>query len=230
MKYQNLWVISSLLLSSVSAQADNIQDLNSLKIAAENYALSNISLDGKKRTEITSADLDPRLRLTACDGPLVAFTPPGSRLQGNSTVGVRCDSPQPWSIYIPIKIAIFQQAMVVTSRMARGQLIDENDIAIREVDISRVKGRAFVTKDELIGNKLKTSLQSNQVIDSSFICLICKGDAVVITANSSAISVSMAGKALNDGNKGDKIRVQNNASRRIIDAIITDVGTVTAGI
>ena len=88
----------------------------------------------------------------------------------------------------------------------------------------------FKDKLRLIGTKVKTNLKINQVLDSTAICLICKGDTVLITANNTAVSVSVAGIALNDGGKGDKIRVQNNASRRIIDAVVTNHGTVKVGL
>jgi len=224
--------LTCILLSIVSIPvvASNIQNLEKLKVIAEDYVQSKMDISPGKHFEINSGKLDPRLRLTDCGEHPTAFTPPGSRFQGNTTVGIRCNSPKPWSIYIPVKVAIYQNALISNGKLARGHIIGENDIIIDEVDISRIRGRSFVDKDQLIGTKLKTSLQPNQILDSAQICLICKGDTVIITANHPAVSVSMSGVALNDGSKGDKIRVQNNASRRIIDAVVMDNSTVKAGI
>lgn len=220
------------LLVMTSQQASPIQDLGSLKATAEQYALSTLSIDvnANQRIEVITGKLDPRLRLHACSEQLVAFTPAGSRLKGNTTIGVKCNAPAPWSIYIPIKIALYEQAIVAAGKMRRGQIISDSDLILNEVDVSKVRGRVFTSKDSLSGTKLKTSIQANQVIDSASICLICKGDSVSISVNNNTITVTMAGIALNDGSKGDKIRVQNNASRKIIDAIITDVGTVKVDI
>jgi len=201
-------------------------------MAAESYAKSKLNnkLEQNGRVEVTAGKLDPRLRLNACDSELITFIPPGSRLQGHSTVGIRCPSPKPWSIYIPVKISVFKQAIVATQLLERGQLITSADISLNEVDISYIRGRSFTEKEVLIGTKLKTTIKSNQVIDSASICLICKGDSVTIIAKNDAVSVTVVGIALNDGSRGDIIRVQNNASRRIIDAVITDAGTVKVGI
>jgi len=229
MKWGSFLISIFVLFGFTPTKAADIQDLKSLRQTAENYVESKLSTNSISRTEITAGKLDSRLRLTACSIPLVAYTPPGSHLRGNTTVGVRCDSDKPWSIYIAVKIAIYQQAIVSTNSMTRGQIIGDSDISLEEVDISRLRGHSFELKENLVGTKLKTSVKANQIIDSASVCLICKGDAVLITASSSVIDVSVAGTALNDGSRGDKIRVQNNASRRIIDAVVIDIGTVNAG-
>lgn len=229
MKYGSFLIINLLVLFTASANTPTTQDLTVLSQTARDYAASKTSGKSSRRTEVTAGKLDPRLRLTPCSASPVAFTPPGSKLQGNTTIGIRCDAPKPWSIYIPIKIAIFEKVIVTTTKMSRGDIISDSDITLEEIDVSRLRGRSFTNKAKLIGTKLKNNMKINQVIDSATICLICKGDAVMITANNSAVSVSMSGIALSDGSKGDKIRVQNNASRRIVDAIVTNLGTVTVG-
>ncbi|MCP3673728.1 MAG: flagellar basal body P-ring formation protein FlgA [Gammaproteobacteria bacterium] len=230
MKWGSFLITILFLFVSDTLKAAVIQDLYSLKTAAESFVQSKISIDSDNRTEVSSGKLDPRLRLTACTSEIIAFMPPGSRLQGNTTVGVRCELPKPWSIYIPVKISIFQKVFVALNKMPRGQIVSESDITLSEIDISQIRGHSYINKDDIIGTKLKSTLKANQVIDSSSICLICKGDTVSITANSTSISVSMSGVALNDGSKGDKIRVQNNSSRRIIEALIVDIGLVNANI
>jgi len=217
-------------MCSISVYAAEIQSLEQLKSIAETYVQTKLQLNSDKKYEINSGKLDPRLRLVNCEHLPEAYTPPGSSLQGNTTVGLRCNSPKPWSIYIPVKVAIYQQAMVATMKLARGHTLSDDDVTLEEVDISKIRGLAFNSKEPLAGTKLKTSVKAGQVLDSTHVCLICKGDPVKITANDKFISISMSGVALNDGSKGDKIRVQNNASRLIIDAIIMDNGTVKADI
>lgn len=230
MKWGSFLTSILFLIAPATYKAAAIQDLAAIKIAAEDFIEAKLSVDYNNRREISSGKLDPRLRLAACNSEIIAFLPPGSHLLGNTTVGVRCESPKPWSIYIPVKVSIYKSVIVSTAKLPRGKIISDADIILNEVDISQIRGHSFINKEDLIGTKLKTSFKPNQVIDSASICLICKGDAVMITANSTSISVSMSGIALNDGGKGDKIRVQNKSSRRIIDAIIIDVGTVNASI
>jgi len=222
-----LWMVSD---SGISAE--EVQSLESIKQSASTYIAKNINQNSGhiNKTLITMGQLDKRLRLSQCAGELVVFVPPGSKLQGNTTVGVRCDSPKRWSIYISVKISIFEQALVLINKMKKGEIISEADLHLRDVDISKVRGHSFINITKVVGTKLKRSIKAEQVIDSTFICLVCKGDSVVISSGNKAIQVSMAGTALNDGSKGDKIRVQNNASRLVLDAIITTNTTVNVDI
>ncbi|PCJ50644.1 MAG: flagella basal body P-ring formation protein FlgA [Gammaproteobacteria bacterium] len=232
MKFGSFLITILIFYNPMTLEAVEIQDLKTIKHAAKTYALTKTTVksNDQRRVEIRIGNLDPRLRLIKCSEDLIIFTPPGSRLQGNTTLGVRCNSPKTWSIYIALKISIFEKAIVSIRKMTRGDIIAQNDISLTEVDTSRVRGRSFVDYKELVGTKLKTSLKANQVISSTAICLICKGDAVAIRSNNSSVSVSVAGIALNDGGKGDKIRVQNNSSRRIVDATITKIGVVSVDI
>ena len=180
--------------------------------------------------EITMGNLDPRLRLVPCQSELIAFTPPGSRAIGNTTIGVRCDNPKPWSIYIPVKVAVYAPAVVVTNSIRRGEVISSTDISVKKVDISLVRDKPFTKAEYVVGSKAKNTLNAGVIVSVNSVCVVCKGDSVSITASNTAISVKMAGLALSDGSIGDSIRVQNSASKRVIDAIVVSQNKVKAGI
>ena len=57
--------------------------------------------------------------------------------------------------------------------------------------------------------------------------LIAKDDTVMITSQSSIMSVSTLGTALQNGKKGRQIRVKNNRSGKIIKAYVTGIGKVS---
>jgi flagella basal body P-ring formation protein FlgA len=57
--------------------------------------------------------------------------------------------------------------------------------------------------------------------------LIKRGDRVAITAEKSGIGISMNGIAQSDGSRGQAIRVKNQNSERVINAIVIDSGKVS---
>jgi len=216
---------------STTSMAQGIQSLESLTHAAYNYAFKQAQYQvTHDDIQVTTGQLDPRLRLVACSGQLIAFTPPGSRPIGNTTVGVRCDGPKPWSIYIPVKISLYEEAVVATQPLKRGQIIKQSDIKLTKVDISTVRGFVFNNVALIVGSKAKTTIHSGSVIGSSSVCVVCKGDSVSITAKSTSIAVAMSGIALSDGAVGENVRVQNNSSKRIVDAVVINQDTVKVGI
>lgn len=211
--------------------ANSIQSLDALTETAERYALNQAAIQANlDDIDIVIGNLDPRLRLVPCASELIAFTPPGSRALGNTTVGIRCDNPKPWSIYIPVKVSIYSPAVVVINSIRRGEIISSGDISLKRVDISLVRDKPFKKIEKVIGSKAKNTLNSGVILSMNSVCVVCKGDSVSITASNTAISVKMAGLALSDGSIGDSIRVQNSASKRIIDAVVVSQNTVKAGI
>src|ERR1700756_2647967 len=68
-----------------------------IQSAIQEYArVQTNGLPGK--ATVTVGAIDPRLQLAAC-AAMDVFTPPGTRLWGNVSVGVRCAAPTPWTIY-----------------------------------------------------------------------------------------------------------------------------------
>ena len=224
-------ILLTVALCTYGLSANDIQSLSALSEAAQRYALSQASTQATiDNIEVTVGNLDPRLRLVPCQSELIAFTPPGSRAMGNTTIGIRCDNPKPWSIYIPVKVAVYSPAVIVINPVRRGDLITATDVELKKVDISLVRGKPFKQLDLVIGSKSKNTLNPGSIIDMNSVCVVCKGDQVVITASNTAISVKMSGMALSDGSIGDSIRVQNRSSKRVIEAVVVNQDTVKAGI
>ena len=68
----------------------------------------------------TVGAIDPRVALPACPS-LESFLPPGARLWGATTVGVRCNGSTPWTIYVTAEISVTGNYLVTTRTLAPGQ-------------------------------------------------------------------------------------------------------------
>ncbi len=179
--------------------------------------------------EIRLGSLDRRLRLARCDAGLEAWLPPGGRLAGNTSVGVRCGGPQAWSLYVPARISLLEQVVVTRSFLPRGTTIGPEHIEIAERDIS-ASGHGYISDPaDAVGMVLKQPLQNGLVLTPAMVerpRLVRRGDEVVIVSRSGNFEVRMAGSALADGAEGDRIRVRNNKSKRIIEGRVTEHGAV----
>ncbi len=230
MKYGRVNCIIFILIWTSAHLAESIQSLDQIVMVAKQYAYDQLGADEESSNiRVTAGDLDPRLRLHLCQSGLVPFSPPGNRNRGNTTVGIRCDSPKPWSIYVPVRIAIFEQVVVTNKQVRRGEMILDDDVLIQEIDISQVRAQAFQDVNDVVGSKAKSNLNRGVIVHSDNICLVCKGDKVTITAAASQIAVAMSGIALSGGAQGDAIRVQNSSSKRVIEATIISGSKVSAG-
>ena len=230
----NRWVAAIVCLLFVSGTstallAANIQSHDVIKQTIHDYLqdkTSQLSIQPK----IKVGQLDSRLRLHACNKPLQAFTPDGSKLQGRTTVGVRCQGDQPWSIYVPATIAIYEEIVVTTTPLMRGHLVGTSDIQLEKREVGKMSGQHFIhDMDWAIGKVLKRPISAGKIIQSSYLempRLIKRGQMVTILAVTDGLVVKMSGKSMMDGVKGDLIQVQNPKTKRIINGTVTDSGEV----
>ena len=179
-------------------------------------------------TEIGFGKLDPRLRLLKCDKKLKAYWPGRATPRTNMVVGIRCVGSRPWKIYLPVSVKRYQKVLVSTASLPRGHTITSADLSLEKRDIHRV--RHHITDPQRIdGMILKRPISAGAALTRAMLTaprLVSRGDDVTIIARSGLVAISVKGKAMMNGRKGDKIRVRNTSSRQVIQAIVTSNGRV----
>ncbi len=222
------------LTAGATARGDNVTlpDLligvtqGFLEFTVEDY-LATTQTPG--RYEIQVNQLDPRLRMPMCDKELTATLESPAQPIGRVTVKVRCEGTSPWTVFVPAQVKLFRDVVVVTRPLKRTGIIGFEDVALRERDISLINQGYLTSVDQAIGQKLTRPMVTDQVITLVHLEqaeVIRKGDQVVISASSGALTVKMPGEALSNGGMSEQIRVKNLNSNRVIKAQVTAPGQV----
>lgn len=102
--------------------------------------------------------------------------------------------------------------------MSRGDVIMPSDIITITVPVNAVSG-VFFNPDDIIGRKLKSSVTAKKPIQARHLkpkWLVEEDDEVVIQNQAGGISVNMIGLALENGQYGEWIKVQNVSSGIVI--------------
>lgn len=60
--------------------------------------------------------------------------------------------------------------------------------------------------------------------------IIQRGDRVLLTADVGGISVRVGGQALMHGTLGDRVRVRNLSSQRVVEGLVLADGTIDIGL
>ncbi len=93
------------------------------------FALDGTRPDPTLRVEVLVGALDPRLRLAPCE-QVEPYLPPGTRLWGQSRIGVRCvQGPTRWNVYLPVTVKVFGPALVATAALPVGSVLKPSDLA-----------------------------------------------------------------------------------------------------
>jgi len=220
-------VLLAALVATPAAAA--LQAPEQLREVARQFLHQQLPPTATEQAEISVGRLDPRLRLTACKGEPVAFLPPGARLRGKLTVGVRCDAPKPWTIYVQARVRTFSEVIAAAYPLRRGTQISAADlVTVRQETTSLLRGY-FTKPENVIGKVLDRAMSAGQLFTPNRLSpplLVRRGDKVTILASLDGLKVRVAGTALKDASKGQKLSVRNTRSKRIVQAVAIEPGVV----
>lgn len=204
------------------------QSHESIAEAVKDYIEQHFNFPGEY--EISLTPLDSRLNLPQCPVPLEVFTTTELIKAGRTTVGVRCNGEKKWSIFTSAIIKTYQPVIVLSRPVQRGEIITRQHLAIEKREVSHLR-EDFITQPEQAENKQATRpLEAGAILSlRNFVepTLIKRGDKVVISTTKPDFSIRMSGIAMMDGTKGQLIKIKNQNSGRIINAIVIEPGLVS---
>ncbi len=227
--YLKFLAVSGFLLTvSAKVLAGEWQPHADILAVAASTARSGASLAGG-RVKAVADKIDSRLRLAACSRPLVGDIPYGNKKSSRVTVEVQCLGTQPWKVYVPVKLALFQKVVIVNRPLPRGAILTKEAISIAERDIGSLSRGYLLNVEHAIGQRLRRAVMSGTVMTPSTLespPMIKRGQRVTIEARSGAISVRTTGIAKSDGVFGQVINVEGIRSKRKIQAIVRSAQSV----
>ncbi len=212
-----------------TVNGESVQPLDSIRAAAVQFVESQLAAKQLKDVEVRARRLDERLRLAACDRPLETKLSPAARLSGNTTVGVSCTGSSPWSLYVPLRVTVFERAVVATRALARGETIARDDITLARREVTNLRGDYLGAPSDAIGKRLKRAVTRDTTLTAGMLDIppqVRRGERVILLAKGSSMQVRMAGKALADGRPGERVKVRNLKSKRIVEGTVAGPGLV----
>ena len=117
----------------------------------------------------------------------------------------------------------------VSRRMRRDDVVGARDIIWIEVPNDNLAAAYVRDADELIGMSLSQGAIPGRPIQMGSLTsplVVTRNDAVTMLLQHGSLSVTARGRALEDGAVGDRIRVANVDSSRVVDARVVGPGTV----
>ena len=123
------------------------------------------------------------------------------------------------------------KGVVVTKRpLRRYRQITGDDIEIQEKDLAKLPSNILTSYKEVLGKRTKRAIDANMVLRSDLIefpPLVKRGDVVVVVAESGGLRITALGIVKGrEGRRGERIRVENLDSKKIIYARVMDSKTV----
>lgn len=218
-----------LLGITLGASGSETEPLERILETARTFLVGSVRTDSGSETRIEIGRLDSRLRLRRCAHLPTAELAPGARLEGNSTVKVRCAEPVPWSIFVPVSIERYSEVVVAARPLTRARILTPADLRVEQMETSSLTSGYFQGIRPLLGMQLKRPLTPGQVLIGAHLTqprLVERGQQVTLYSARPGLRVRMKGVALESGTEGERIRVRNRSSKRVVEGIVDPSGAV----
>lgn len=216
----------SLVVHGTARAAAEWQSLPAIQAAAEAFVKEKTAGQPGEIT-VTASRIDTRLKLAKCT-QLQPFLPSGSRLWGNSSVGVRCLAPGSWSLYVPVLIKVSNHVLVAVRPISSGQPVQAEDVELQRRDITRFAGSALTSLDQVAGRTVVAPIPNGTVLRAEMLRaakIIRQGQSVKLVAQGNGFTITSEGQAMGNATAGQVVAVKTR-SGQLIKGIAKSEGVV----
>lgn len=179
------------------------------------------------QASFTVGRIDPANNLAPCPA-LEAFMPASARAWGRTNVGVRCQTEDGWSIYVPVQVKVHGDYFVAAHALARGQPIAEGDLSRRTGDLAELPAGVVTETNQATGKTLAVGLQSGQILRGDMLrapFVVQQNQSVKVVSKGRGFQVATEGRALANAAEGQVVQVRT-ASGQTVSGIARAGGAV----
>jgi len=229
-------LISLLLMGSVKgvalAASNDFQSLQSMRMQAEEFILQ-YPYETPYPPGFEVSQIDNRLRLKACPHPLLFEFSNRQKVQGNTALVVRCEQNTGWKFILPVRVDLYDDVLVTTKSVHKGQIIDKHQVSFQKQNISRLNNGYYSKSDDLSGLEVRRNLKRGTVLTPNSLrprLMVKSGQRVTLILDYKGLQIKSSGQALQSARRGDVIKVRNNQSNRIVEGIVSGEAQVRVNI
>lgn len=215
----------TLFCLAAKAQEQDFESPERIRTVAHDYAQQ---LAGAG-TQVEATALDERLRLPACNKSPSAFMPQGNNGRGAITVGVRCEAPVAWTLYVPVRISQTMQVLVLSRSLGRGEVITPDMLSLQSRDTAALPYGYLNNLADALGKTLKRPMVAGSVLSPDAMetqRIIKRGQLVTVISRIGGLEVRAQATALSDAGQGDRLRAENKSSHRVIEGVVRNADTI----
>ena len=211
---------------AVYAHADTPHPHGSIQASIEDYLrVQTGGLPGE--ATFTVGAIDPRLAVGQC-AAVEVFTPPGSRLWGTSSVGVRCSAPAPWTIYVSVTVRVKGTYVVTARTLTPGQPLTAADLGLMQGDLTQMPAGVLTDTTQAIGKTSAAPLAAGQPVRGDLLrtpFAVQQGQSVKLVSTGPGFRVTAEGRALVNASQGQVAQVRTSSGQNV-SGIAMDDGSV----
>lgn len=156
------------------------------------------------------------------------YTPSTGRF--TATVAAPAKDPTAQRLRIAGRVHELVSTPVLNKRMQRNEIIGKRDVEWIKVRKRKIRTEVILDAGDLIGMAARRTIREGLPVRRAEVqrpVLVAKRSIITVLHQTRFMQLTARGRALQDGGKGDIVRVANLQSNKIIEAEVTGLNRVT---
>lgn len=136
-------------------------------------------------------------------------------------------------VNVAVQGKFFRAIPLVEHDLRRGVIVQDKDLRLQEQDLLTLPKEVLLTGSEVVGKEVKSLVRKGSAILPYMVRevpTVRRGDRVNLTVKTEEIEVSAVGEAMDEGRQGEKIRVRNLDSKKMVEGTIVSSKEVAVGV
>ena len=132
-------------------------------------------------------------------------------------------------VWTTVNIEVLKKVVVTKGRMKRFHEITEEDICLKEMNLAKIPSNVITNSEEVLGRRAKRTIGADVVLRTDLVefpPLVKRGDVVLIVAESEGLRITAFGEVKKKGRRGERVMVENLASKKKVNAYVLDSNSV----
>jgi flagella basal body P-ring formation protein FlgA len=180
--------------------------------------------------KVEAVAIDARLKLARCGAALdTEIQRPIQR--GHGTVAVSCSGPNPWRLFVPVRVTNEVPVLVLARNVQPGEVLTAAELAIERRASASLPFDYLSDVTQALGFALRRSQQAGAVLGGGALErpeIVARGALVTLLSGNGPVTVKSAGVALEPARLNERVRVRT-ASGRVIEGTAAGPGQVRVG-
>lgn len=223
------WLFFLLLTFAFKAQANTEQQITNHIAAEVQRFATQLGAKGKIKQQIELSLPAGLQKKSACNKLTISRSNPQQAPWGRVSYSLECRDAKSWQSRATAKIRVWLPVVVAKRQIQRDEVLSIDMLSTRLTELEQKKLSIELDTTALVGMQAKRRIAAGQIISRQQLSaqlLVEKGSHVLITVQSGGFAASTKGIAMQDGQLGQRIKVQNLTSGVIVEAEVVAEATV----
>lgn len=225
-KQRNFLYAASLLFfpTALLAQSHIEQQIQQQVQREINQYLQQLGVRAQKQ-EITVNVAGAASRMSQCAALHISRRQPQDPPLGRLSYQLSCNDPEAsWQGRAVVQSRVWLNLVLASRTLERDEIVQADMLQLASTEISQVRHGLEFNPQALLGLSVRRRITAGQVVGRHLLSqnfLVNNGAIITIAVNLDGFSASTQGTALENGQLGQRIKVRNNSSGIIIEALVT---------